>query len=363
MYLLHHPDLRDGAAVQDDPAPITRALSSLSRGERLGETLTHEAFDQVMAGEATAAQVGALLMGLRVQGETADEITGAVRALRGAMVRVDAVGSSHLVDTCGTGGGGVSTFNISTAAAFVAAGAGATVAKHGNRSYTSRCGSADVLEALGVQIATDAGQAARVLRDAGIAFLFAPAFHPAMRHVAPVRRELATATIMNIVGPLANPAGVTRQLVGVADPEWGPLIAEVLARLGAEHALVVHGEVGMDEIAPAGRTIVWEVGDGGVSTGSISPAEYGLEHAELAALAGGEPPDNAARLERLLQDPAGDRAGRAAVALNAGAALYVAGLAVDLKEGVERALETLESGAGMAALERLKAAARLSTSE
>lgn len=343
--------------------PITAALRALSRGERLGETLTHEAFDQVMGGDATAAQVGALLMGLRVQGEGADEIAGAVRALRGAMVTVDASGSSHLVDTCGTGGGSVATFNISTAAAFVAAGAGATVAKHGNRSYTSKCGSADVLEALGVRIAADPPGAERLLRDAGMAFLFAPAFHPAMRHVAPVRRELATATIMNIVGPLANPAGVKRQLVGVADPERGPVIAEVLARLGAEHALVVHGDVGMDELAPSGRSSVWEVGEGRVSAGSISPGEYGVEYADVAALAGGEPPDNAARIERLLQDPSSDAAGRAAVALNAGAALYVSGLVGSLKEGVRGALETLESGAGMAALERLRAAAPLSTSE
>jgi anthranilate phosphoribosyltransferase len=363
MYVLHQPELLDGVTVPDDPTPITRALRTLSRGERLGETLTHEAFDQVMNGEASAAQVGALLMGLRVQGETADEITGAVRALRGAMVRVDAAASAHLVDTCGTGGGSVPTFNISTAAAFVAVGAGATVAKHGNRSYTSKCGSADVLEALGVRIAADGEEAARLLRSVGMAFLFAPAFHPAMRHVAPARRELAIATIMNIVGPLANPAGVTRQLVGIAQPERGPLIAEVLARLGAEHALVVHGDVGMDEIAPSGPTTVWEVREGTVSTGSINPAEHGLEHADLAALVGGEPARNAARVERLLRDPSNDGAGRAAVALNAGAALYVAGLTASLREGIGGALETLDAGVGVTVLERLKAAAPLSTSE
>ena len=349
--------------MYDHPTPITAALRTLARGDRLGETLTHEAFEQVMRGEATAAQVGAFLMGLRVQGEGADEIAGAVRALRTVMVRVDASGCSHLVDTCGTGGGGVTTFNISTAAAFVAAGAGAIVAKHGNRSYTSKCGSADVLEALGVQVAAAPVDAARLLRDTGMAFLFAPAFHPAMRHVAPVRRELATATIMNIVGPLANPAGVRCQLVGVADPERGPVMAEVLARLGAEHALVVHGDVGMDEIAPTGRTRVWEVEQGRVTARSISPEEFGMGDADLAALAGGEPPGNAMRIERLLQRPSGDGAGRAAVALNAGAALYVAGLAGTLREGVDRALETLDAGAGMAALERLRAAAPLSTSE
>src|SRR6266850_292480 len=199
-----------------------------------------------MRGEATPAQIAALLMGLRVKGETPDEVAGAARALREAMVRVDAAGP-HLVDTCGTGGGAVGTFNISTAAAFVAAGAGATVAKHGNRSFTSTCGSADVLEALGVGIGLDAPGAARVLREAGIAFLFAPTFHPAMRHVGPVRRELGITSVMNLLGPLANPAGARRQVVGVADRERAPLMADALARLGAVHAMVVHGRVGMDE--------------------------------------------------------------------------------------------------------------------
>ncbi len=349
--------------MSDSRTPVARALGTLSRGERLSEALTHEAFDQVMGGEATPAQVGALLMGLRVQGEGADEIAGAVRALRGAMRRVDPGDSRHLVDTCGTGGGSVTTFNISTAAALVAVGAGATVAKHGNRSYTSQCGSADVLEALGIQITSDAAGATSLLQQARMAFLFAPAFHPAMRHVAPVRRELAVATIMNIVGPLANPAGVRRQLVGVAEPERGPIIAEVLARLGAEHALVVHGEVGMDEIAPHGRTAVWEVREGAITAGSITAGEHGLEYDDLAALGGGEPPENAARVERLLRDPAADPAGRCAVALNAGAAVYVAGLAASLGEGMRRALEALESAAGATALERLRTAAPLSTSE
>ena len=211
-----------------------------------------------MQGGATPAQVSALLMGLRVKGETAAEIAGAARALRGAMVRVE-VDLPHLVDTAGTGGGTVTTFNISTGAALVAAGAGATVAKHGNRSYTSRCGSADVFEALGVSIALDAAAAARVLREAGVAFLFAPNFHPAMRHVAPVRKELGVTTLMNLLGPLANPAAARRQVIGVADRERGPLMAQALAALGTDHALVVHGRVGMDEISPVGETDVWEV--------------------------------------------------------------------------------------------------------
>jgi anthranilate phosphoribosyltransferase len=341
---------------QSQPEPaVTRALRLLATGERLGEDLATEAFGQVMRGEATAAQVAALLMGMRVRGESPEELAGAARALRQAMVAVTVKDRAHLVDTCGTGGGTVSTFNISTAAALVAAGAGAVVAKHGNRSYTSKCGSADVLEALGVGIQADAEAAAASLERARFAFLFAPAFHPAMRHVAPVRRELAVATVMNVIGPLANPAGVTRQLVGVADPERGSLIAEVLGRLGAEHALVVHGRVGMDEIAPRGATTVWEVRGGEVAQGTIEAAALGVEVDDLTALAGGVPEQNAARVRRLLEDPAADPAGRSAVALNAGAALYVAGLAEDVASGVERALGALDEGSGAEVLARLEA--------
>src|SRR5881296_3113951 len=199
-------------------SPLAHAIAALANRQSLGEGQTTDVFGAVMRGEATPVQIAALLIGLRVKGETAEEIAGAARALRQAMVRVEAHGA-HLVDTCGTGGGAVSTFNISTAAAFVAAGAGASVAKHGNRSFTSQCGSADVLEALGVRIALDAAQAARVLREACVTFLFAPNFHPAIRHAGPVRRELAVPTVMNLLGPLANPAGVRRQVVGVAEPD------------------------------------------------------------------------------------------------------------------------------------------------
>src|SRR3954471_951045 len=231
-----------------DASPLRRALTALANRESLTEAQTAEVFGIVMNGEATPAQVGGLLMGLRSKGETADELAGATRALRDAMVRVE-VSHNHLVDTCGTGGGTVPTFNISTVAAFVAAGAGAVVPKHGNRSYTSRCGSADVLEALGIRIVLDARNAGRVLNEARVVFLFAPSFHPAMKHVGPVRRELGTPTLMNLVGPLANPASVRRQVVGVADPDRAGIVAEALARLDAEHALVVHGRVGMDEIS------------------------------------------------------------------------------------------------------------------
>jgi anthranilate phosphoribosyltransferase len=347
--------------MPDAPSPLQQAITALAGRHSLSEHAAAEVFGAVMRGEASEPQIAALLMGLRVKGETPDEVAGAVRALREAMVRVES-DAPHLVDTCGTGGGAVTTFNISTAAAFVAAGAGATVAKHGNRSFTSKCGSADVLEALGVGIGLDAAGAARVLREARIAFLFAPAFHPAMRHVGPVRRELGITSVMNLVGPLANPAGARRQVVGVADRERAPLLAQALARLGAEHALVVHARVGMDEIAPAplGITDVWEVQSGRVTPWELDPASYGLtgkagEADGVRGLRGGEPAENASRLERIVSGEGQDDAvGRAAVLLNAAAAIYVAGLARDLGEGVRRAEEAVKSGEARAALERLR---------
>lgn len=336
--------------------PLQQAISALANRQSLSERLTAEVFNTVMRGEATPTQIAALLMGLRVKGETAEEVAGAARALRDAMVRVDA-DTTHLVDTCGTGGGTVGTFNISTAGALIAAGAGASVAKHGNRSFTSKCGSADVLEALGVTIRLDAAAAARVLRDACITFLFAPTFHPAMRHVGPVRSELGITSVMNMIGPLANPAGVRRQVLGVADRERAILMADALARLGAEHAMVVHGRVGMDEISPQGVTDVWEVRGGKVTTWEIDPAAHGFKVTDVSLLRGGAPAENAERIEKLLSGANdGDAAGRAAALLNAGAALYVAGLAPTYGEGVKRAGAVLASGAGQQALERLRRA-------
>jgi len=337
------------------PAPLQRALVALANRQSLSEQEASDVFGIVMRGEATPAQLGGLLLALRVKGETAEEVAGAARALRAAMIRVPAAGA-HLVDTCGTGGGAITTFNISTAAAFVAAGAGASVAKHGNRSFTSQCGSADVIEALGVRIALDATQAAHALQEACITFLFAPHFHPAMKHAAPVRRELGVPSVMNLLGPLANPAGVRRQVVGVADRERAPLMAEALARLGTEHALVVHGEVGMDEISPTGATAVWEVRGGVVTSWRLDPARYGLAIADVAALRGGKPGVNAQRVEGLLRNEPGDPAGAAAVLLNAAAAIYVAGLARTYDDGLARAREALGSGSARRALERLRAA-------
>lgn len=342
---------------------LARALQALADGRRLGEMLTTEAFAQVMAGAALPSQIGALLMGLRVQGETEDEVVGVVRALRDAMIRVPVEGLRRPIDTCGTGGGSVTTFNISTAAALVAVAGGAVVAKHGNRSYTSKCGSADLLEALGVAITVGPDEAAVFLRQVGMAFLFAPAFHPTTAHITPVRRALGVPTIMNLVGPLANPAGVARQVIGVWDGSRAPLVAGVLARLGTEHALVVHADVGMDEISPVGITRVWEVREARVEQWAISAADYGLARADLDGLAGGAPESNAARIERLLEDPASDSPARAAVTLNAGAALYVAGVVDSLREGVDLARERLDTGMGAHALAGLRRGPGVSTSE
>lgn len=335
---------------------VSKALHIIAEGRFLGRNDAEAAFAELMRGEVSAARTAALLMGLRARGETPEELAGAILALRGAMRPVASSRPGELVDTCGTGGGTVGTLNISTAAAFVAAGVGVPVAKHGNRSFTSRSGSADVIEALGVDIGLEPEQAARVLEQAGIVFLFAPTFHPAMRHVSPVRKELGIHTLMNLVGPLANPAGARRQVAGAADASRAALMARALAEVGVIHALVVHGEVGMDEISPAGATLVWEIRGAEVSTWRIDPAEFGLAHDDLAALAGGEPQDNATRIERILEGRA-HGALRCAVALNAGAAIYVAGRAGSIREAMEMAVDALDSGKGAEALGRLRQAA------
>jgi anthranilate phosphoribosyltransferase len=337
--------------------PLREALRALAGHETLTAEQARRAFDVVMSGEATSAQVAALLMALRVKGETADEVAGAAHALRDAMLRLPCERPDQLVDTCGTGGGTVQTFNISTAAALVAAGAGARVAKHGNRSFTSRSGSADVLEALGVAIDTPVEAMARVLAEAGIVFMYAPLMHPAMRHVGPVRRELALPTVMNIVGPLANPASAGRQVVGVSERRRLPLMAGALASLGTVHALIVYGEPGMDEVSPLGTTEVIEIRDGEQSGWTIDPRDHGYDGVSAADLAGAMPEDNARIIEAVLRG-GGPRGARAAVVLNAGAALYVAGQAASYRNGVELAEQTIDSGAGLAALERLRAATR-----
>jgi anthranilate phosphoribosyltransferase len=340
--------------TQDNP--LQQAVAVLAGGGSLSAEATAEAFGVLMRGEATPALTAGLLMGLRAKGETAEEVAGAALALRHAMLRIESERPDRLVDTCGTGGGRVGTLNLSTAAAFVVAGAGVPVAKHGNRSYTSRSGSADVLEALGVSIELSATAAAAVLRETGLVFLFAPSFHPAMRHLGPVRRELGVPTIMNLLGPLVNPAGVRRQVIGVADQARAPLLAAALARLGAVHALVLHAAVGMDEVSPCGRTGVWEVCDGAVAEWEIEPARYGLACDDLDGLAGGEPAENARRIERLLAGADHMAAVRCAVLLNAAAGLYVSGGGWTFEEAVERATRCLDSGAAAEALERLRRA-------
>ncbi|MEO7984899.1 MAG: anthranilate phosphoribosyltransferase [Gemmatimonadales bacterium] len=333
-------------------AALRSALQELARGASLSAEDAAAAFGVVMRGDATPAQIAGLLIGLRSKGETAEEIAGAAVALRSAMVRLEVEDAGSLVDTCGTGGGKVGTLNLSTAAAFVVAGAGIGVAKHGNRSYTSRSGSADVLEALGIDIELAPDRAAEVLRRAGIVFLFAPAYHPAMRHVSQVRKELGVATIMNVLGPLVNPAGVVRQVVGVADESRGRLVAGALQHLGATHAIVVHARVGMDEVSPSGVTDAWEV-NGNVTVREIDPATHGLDCVGLDGLAGGTPAENATRIEALLRGR-GRAVERCAVILNAATALYVSGRGWSLEESAVRARESLDTGAGADALARLR---------
>jgi anthranilate phosphoribosyltransferase len=344
-------------AVED----LKGAIRTLAAGQSLTVDEAAGAFRAVMAGEGSPAQMAALLMGLRVRGETAAEVAGAVRALREAMTALAAEEADALVDTCGTGGGTVGTFNISTAAAFVAAGAGVRVAKHGNRSFTSKSGSADVLEALGIPVDLPVAAMGRVLDAAGMVFMFAPTMHPAMRHVGPVRRELAIQTVMNLVGPLANPARAGRQVIGVADPGRLDLIAGALTTVGTVHSLVVHGAPGMDEVSPLGPTTVVEVRGGEVRRWTVEPEALGVSGVSAADLAGGEPAENAALCERVLAGTANAGA-IAAVVLNAGAAIYVSGRADSIADGVAQARAVIADGRGAAALMRLRAAVQAARS-
>lgn len=335
------------------PAALHEVIAALAYGRALAQDEISGAFDVVMRGDASPVQISALLTGLRVRGETADVVAGAARALRRAMVRLELPDPDGVVDTCGTGGGAVGTFNISTAAALVAAGAGVRIAKHGNRSFTSRSGSADVLEALGVSIDVSLESMRQAFDVAGIVFMYAPRMHPAMRHVGPVRRELAVPTVMNVIGPLANPASAGRQVVGVADPARLTVIAEALAALGTVHSLVVHGEPGMDEISPIGRTWVLEIRDSTVTEWAITPEVIGSVGTTAADLIGGSPAENAALVEHCLSGNAPPGA-VAAVVANAGAAIYVAGLARSYAEGLSAARAAVANGSATAALRRLR---------
>ena len=329
---------------------IQKALAELMDGRDLSQDDAREVMNSIMAGEATPAQIGAFLVALRIKGETADEIAGCAEAMR-EHVLVVRPARTDLVDTAGTGGDGARTFNISTAAALVAAAAGAGVAKHGNRAVSSSSGSADVLEALGFNLELPPETIARSIDELGFGFLFAPTHHPAMRHAAPVRRDLATRTVFNVLGPLTNPAGARAQVVGVYAPELVPTIADVLARLGAERAFVVHGAAGVDELSPAGPNLVCEVANGQVRRREIDPLDLGIDRCAPDELGGGDPADNAETIRRIFSGAEGGK--RDAVLLNAAGAIAAGGLARDLGEGVGLAREALDSGAAGERLEAL----------
>jgi len=332
---------------------VRAAIERAVRGQEVPAELLETAFSEITAGDATPVGIAALLVALRTKGETVGEIVGAARALRAAAVTAPCL-DPRTIDTCGTGGDGAQTFNISTTAAFVVAGAGVPVAKHGNRAASSKSGSIDVLEALGVTVDLEVAQAARVLAAVGIAPFFARRAHPAMRHVAPVRQELGIRTLMNCMGPLLNPLGVRLQVVGVYERALVEKLASALGELGAERALVVHGSDGLDELTLCGASYAAHLERGRVSLLEIDPRELGLAPAPCEALAGGDAAHNAAITRAVLEGEGGPR--RDVVCLNAAAALWVAGAAADLGEGLARARESLDSGAAREKLDALVAA-------
>ena len=335
-----------GTAILTD---LRGAIAKVASGKSLSQDEAVEAFELVMSGAATPAQIGGLLMAMRVRGETVDEIAGATRAMRAKVLPVRA--PEGAIDTCGTGGDGKGTFNISTCTAFVVAGAGVPVAKHGNRAISSRSGSADVLRELGVNIEASPEMISRCIAKCRLGFMFAPAHHAAMRHVAAIRTELSTRTIFNLLGPLANPAGAKFQIVGVFGKEWVEPIAQVLALLGTERAWVVHGSDGLDELTTTGVSDVAVVDDGRVATFRISPRNAGLPEAKPEDLTGGNAMENAAQICAVLGGLEGPF--RDIVLLNAAAALLVAGKAQSLRDGVALAAESIDSGEALAVLDAL----------
>jgi anthranilate phosphoribosyltransferase len=334
---------------------IQQALAQLLDGHDLARTEARDVMDFIMRGEATPGQIGGFLVALRLKGETADEITGCAEAMRDHVLPVKPT-REDLVDTAGTGGDGGKTFNISTAAALVAAAAGAGVAKHGNRSISSQSGSADVLEALGFDLELSPERIARSIDELGFGFMFAPTHHPSMKHAGPVRRELAARTVFNVLGPLTNPAGARAQVVGVYAPALVPTIARVLAQLGARRAFVVHGAFGIDELSPAGPNLVCEVVDGDVHEREIDPLDLGVERCAPEELRGGDAAENAAAIRDVFAGGNGGR--RSAILLNAAGAIAAGGHATDLKDGLGYAREALDSGAAGERLEQLIAFTR-----
>jgi anthranilate phosphoribosyltransferase len=331
---------------------VLEALHKVSRRENLSEQQASEVLGEILRGEATPALISGLLVALRMKGETVDEVVGFARAMRAAAAKVElpSVEAASLVDTCGTGGDGLHSFNISTASAFVVAGAGATVAKHGNRSISSRCGSADVLEALGAKVTLQPQQVAQSIESVGIGFLFAPLIHPAMKHAQPTRAELKMRTVFNLLGPLTNPAGAGAQVVGVFDAALVPLVAAALLRLGVRRAFVVHGDDGLDEITTSGPTRACEVIGGQVLERVFQPQDFGLELARPQELTGGDATSCAAILRAVVEGERGAR--RDIVLANAAAALVAAGRADSFREGATQAAGSIDSGRAREKLEQ-----------
>lgn len=330
---------------------IQQAIRKVSQQQDLTQAEAQAAMEAIMTGEATPAQIGGYLMGLRLKGETVDEITGSAKAMR-SVANAAPIKAAQTIDTCGTGGDATNTFNISTTVAFVAAGAGISVAKHGNRAVSSKSGSADVLATLGVNLNITPQQAAACVDDVGIGFLFAPAFHPAMRHAIGPRRELAVRTIFNILGPLTNPAGVSRQVLGVFSPDLTETLANVLHSLGSAAVFVVHGAGGLDEFSTLGTSHVSELRDGVITTSELDPTAYGLKLATLEDIRGGDAETNA-QITREILAGWGTTAQREIVMLNAAAAMIVGGLCRTLEDGLEQAAQVLDSGKGLERLEAL----------
>jgi anthranilate phosphoribosyltransferase len=329
---------------------IGEAIQRVVAGHALADHEMEGAMRAILSGEASEAQIAALAVALRMRGETSDEIAAAARVMRERCASVDLGLDGVVIDTCGTGGDGTGTFNISTVSAIVVAACGVAVAKHGNRAISSKAGSADLLEALGVGLDASPEAVRRSVREVGIGFLFAPAHHAALRHAAPVRRQLGIRTFFNLLGPLSNPAGATHQLVGVYDPHRVRQLAEVLAKLGARGAWVVHGEGGLDEISPMGATRVAMLDDGHVVERTVAPEDFGLEPVRAEELEGGDAARNAEIARAVLGGEAG--APRTAVLMNAGAALAVAGVAHDLREAAARAAAAIDSGSAQRTLDR-----------
>jgi anthranilate phosphoribosyltransferase len=331
-----------------------QALEQVASGQDLSLATMHAIMQQMMTGELTPVQIAGFVMALRTKGESIDEISAAAQVMRSLSSKVEIAETAHLIDTCGTGGDGIQTFNVSTVSAFVAAAAGAKVAKHGGRSVSSTCGSADVLEALGVSVNLSAEQVANCVNSVGIGFMFAPNHHSAMKHAAPVRRELGVRTLFNLLGPMTNPATAKRQVMGVFEKTLTGKLAQVLQKLGSEHVLVVHGADGMDEISFTGETYIAELKDGKVSEYVVNPTQFGLKTHNLSDIRVGNVNESKAMIQDVLSGIAcTNQAARDIVLMNAGAAIYVASLAETLKDGINQAASALDDGSAKFKLEDL----------